>query len=139
MKQIHVRVAGLPKSQPRPRFSRKSGVAYDPGTAKGWKEQVWYALQPYRPAAPLGVPIILDATFLMPRPKSLKDKSLRPRYVARGRNDADNLLKAVMDVCTDMSIWEDDGLVWAAHVKKMYAAEGEPPGMELTIQWREED
>lgn len=73
---INFRVTGLPKPQPRPRaFARKMGdkfVArvFESGSAEGWKSLVAVAAKPHTPPEPMSGPVLVNITFVFPRPNS---------------------------------------------------------------------
>lgn len=125
-------VIGLPRPQPRTKaqhFKTKAGreitSVYTPATAKSWKALVANAAQaqPSFPAAPWAGPVALYVTTYLPRPKRLyrkKDPDGPMWAPSKGRDDVDNLLKAVMDALTDGALWQDDGQVVVGLETKMY-------------------
>lgn len=66
-------------------------------------------------------PVWVRATFLLPRPASVK----RPRPAVKP--DLDKLARAGLDALSGV-LFEDDGQVVSLTVSKQYAAEGRPPG-----------
>lgn len=139
--RIDVRVYGLPKGQPRPRAFARGGKArvYDPGTAEGWKSAVAAALLPSIPESPEEGPVSVTARFLMPRPKRmLRMKAPSGEVPHTNKPDADNLVKAVMDTCSQVRVWNDDTQVVDLFVQKRYASKDGRPGMHLIIQSIEE-
>jgi Holliday junction resolvase RusA-like endonuclease len=48
--------------------------------------------------------------------------------------DADNLAKAVLDVCTDLGIWRDDSQITLLRVGKLYAGKVGTPGCRIVIE-----
>jgi Holliday junction resolvase RusA-like endonuclease len=128
MKNVIIHVDGVPKAQPRPRFTAR-GHAYDPKTAEAWKCRI---TSEYRRA---GVyfegPVFLTATFTMPLAKR-KGKSEEGRYHCI-RPDLDNLLKAVMDALTMAGAWRDDAQVSEVSVRKVYAGEGQRAGAVIQL------
>ena len=89
---------------------------------------------------PLTGPIVMHLVFLMPRPQRLcrkKDEREQPGRLwcpTNGRNDIDNLQKAVFDGISKSGIWTDDGLVVAVVAQKLYHAIGEGPGTEVYLR-----
>ena len=71
--------------------------------------------------------------FVFPRPKRLGDGD-REFMPMRKRRDLDNLEKPMLDAITDAELWEDDGLVVSKQSEKHYAATGEQPGVEVSIE-----
>ena len=143
MKSFVFQAEGDPKPQPRTRIGRTKGgfsVAYDPGSARSWKENVMLAAKQVRPAAPLEGPLSIQVYLRFDRPAGhrKKDGTVKPTapvWVAgKGRNDVDNCLKAVMDALNDIRFWADDGLVSDARVAKRYVGNGERPGALIVIE-----
>jgi Holliday junction resolvase RusA-like endonuclease len=110
-------VPGIPKAQPRPRMTRK-GHAYNPDTAKEWKQKIQAAFLPLRKGTIDG-PVNLEVWFYMPKPKSMKKTNDAVPHIKKP--DTDNLLKAVMDALTDIRIWRDDCVVFSTVASKWYA------------------
>lgn len=140
---IEVWIPGAPKGQPRPRAFARGGKArvYDPGTAEGWKGQIALALQDaldtndrFDPTAPLAV----SMRFSMPRPSAMRRKRPHPEDGAVPhvkKPDIDNLIKAVLDACTQLQIWHDDSQVCRLIVSKMYHRDkGGCAGLRLKIE-----
>ena len=132
---IRFTVDGIPKGQPRPRAFAFNGKArvYDAGTAEGWKSLVALSAKPHLPTQPIEGPILLDIEFFMPRPKShFRKAGLKPDapQFHTGKPDADNLVKAVMDVLTQLGVWRDDAQVGTLRVRKGFA---DRPGCAVMI------
>ena len=135
--RIDIRVLGEPKGQPRPRAFRRGNRAavYDPGTAEGWKSLIAVALRDCTPQIPHDGPVCVTARFLMPRPKRLmRKRDPDTELLHTSKPDTDNLIKAVLDVCTQLSVWNDDSQVVDVFVQKRYAAKTGRPGMHLIIE-----
>lgn len=136
---LSVFVEGDPVAQPRPRATSFAGRArmYDAGTAKPWRARIAAAVLPLRPAAPLEGPLSLELTFIMRRPKSHMRKNGTIRESApthpTGKPDLDNMVKAVTDELTQLSVWGDDSQVVIVTAKKLYAVIAERPGMGLAV------
>lgn len=92
-------VSGMPKPQPRPRFSRRSGRVYNPGTADGWKEAVMWSARAAGVNKPFEGPVELRIDFQMGN----SDRCSKP--------DLDNLIKSSMDALTEIGAWKDDSQV----------------------------
>ena len=139
--RIQVTVFGEPKAQPRPRAFKRGDRAsvYNPSTAEGWKSIISMTLRDHIPEVPFDGPVSLSARFLMPRPKRLLRKNDPAGEVLHiSKPDCDNLVKAVMDVCTQISVWNDDSQVVDQFTQKRYAAKDGRPGMVLIIESIEE-
>ncbi len=145
-------VTGEPKAQPRVRVT-KTGHAYTPGSAKGFKERVhWTA----RAKAMGGVidklmihewwmnghtPIRVDIDFFLKRPKRLCRKADPdgPVYAPK-KPDKDNLEKAVLDALVGANVLWDDAQVVSGTVQKFYHAKDKGPGAMIKIfRWEEEE
>lgn len=142
MKTIMVFVAGYPKGQPRPRssvyFSAKKqkhmSRVYDVGTAEEWKSRIAAELNQHLPESPVDGPVAVSARFVMPRPKKLLRKSDPDGTMTHTtKPDADNLIKAVMDVCSQIGVWRDDKQVADLLVQKRIASKAGRPGLHLVI------
>lgn len=133
---IHRVVLGEPKAQPRHRhFQRGNFVTtYDP--AAKLKESFAGILQAEAPKEPISVPMSLELTFYMARPKGhygsgkkcecLKDSA--PEHHS-GRPDLDNLTKFVQDALNKI-YYRDDALICKLVARKLYS---ERPRTEITI------
>jgi len=133
-------IPGVPKGQPRARaFARNMGgktVArmYDSNTAEAWKSEIAIGIRDVRPATPLEGPLVVDLTFIMPRPKSLMRKKDPDGQIPYDRTpDRDNLDKAVLDALTRLSVWRDDAQVCGGSVWKFYAAKDGRTGARLRV------
>ena len=109
---------------------------YNPATAEGWKSEIALALRKWAGTKHAG-PVLVSMTFEFARPKShyLKSGLLKltaPRWHT-GRPDADNLEKAVLDACTQIGIWKDDGQVVTLIAHKVWSSGSRGAGMTLTI------
>lgn len=143
--RITISIGGEPKPQPRPRaraFQASPGKwiaqIYNPSDCDGWKRMIELAAKPHVPSEPLEGPISIKATFFMERPKSHFLKAgLRTNAPTKHaqRPDFDNLIKAVMDACTDAGLWRDDALIADATIAKRWA--NKYPGVVIEIETSE--
>ena len=111
-------VKGIPKAQPRPRMTA-NGHVFNPSTADAWKDEVKAAFLMRRREI-ITEPVYLKVCFYLPMPKGMKkseDACIRHAH----KPDLDNLLKAVMDALTSVSIWKDDALVFKIDSEKWYS------------------
>lgn len=130
MKEIYnVFVDGIPRAQPRPRIAA-NGHVYDPGTAKGWKEQVKACFLRRRRQA-INEPVYLHVSFFLPRPQRMKEGG--PPSPHAGKPDLDNLLKSTMDAMTEAQVWKDDALVYATAADKWYARKNKT-GAQIVVE-----
>lgn len=121
-------IHGVPKAQPRVKAYRRGshvGV-YTPNTADAWKSQVIIAASAYRER--FDVPVILEAEFYLPRPKTRK----LDEY-CQTKPDIDNLLKSTMDALSQAGIWRDDAQVVAVVASKRYEAENREIGALIKV------
>lgn len=61
---------------------------------------------------------------------SIKDKK-RWGQPKTSRPDADNIVKLLLDVCSDLEMWPDDAVVADLHVRKLW---GDKPSVRITIE-----
>jgi Holliday junction resolvase RusA-like endonuclease len=138
-------VVGTPVAQPRPR--RGSGNhMYNPPDADHWKGQVKFATtRAVKDAIPSGgphekiAPFFLQLVFRLPRPADhykrggvLRDTMISVRF-SRGKQDADNLAKGVMDGMSQAiaSPWSDDNQVVLLIVVKLWTSRD--PGVDVSL------
>ena len=101
------------------------------------------ALLPYVPEAPIACrpgglcvtwpcpyPIVFEAMWEFPYPKSAKKHKPGFERWKITRPDTDNLNKMLKDVMTDMGFWVDDALISVEIIAKVYSDE---PGIEITV------
>ena len=135
-------VSGEPKAQPRVRVP-KSGHAYTPDTAKGFKERVHWESKKHcpQPVGDSSIPIRVDITFYLKRPKRLcRKKDPQGPIFATKKPDRDNLDKSVLDALTGAGVLLDDAQVVSGTLEKYYHAIGEGPGALIRIsRWKEEE
>jgi len=100
---------------------------YDPVSKK--KLEFAMKCHQYKPETPLSGPMRVNNTWYFKRPKShygsYKGKPYlkvnAPRwYSLLKRNDRDNLDKFVLDALTSAGWFEDDGIICAGELKKLY-------------------
>lgn len=98
MTLLHFHVLGLPKPQPRPRWSPKHRRIYTPDTAKNWKACVeWAVLGALnKNRVHFDGPTKVQLHFTMPD---------------RRKADIDNLVKSTLDAIVNAGAMADDNLV----------------------------
>lgn len=80
-------------------------------------------------------PVRVVTTFYFARPKSHKaDQRAVPWVFVNKRNDLEKLERAVYDAISDSAIWLDDSQVVSHDSQKVYAGEGEHPGVMVTLE-----
>jgi crossover junction endodeoxyribonuclease RusA len=134
---LQFKVFGVPAPQGSSRgfLHRSTGrviVTHDNPRTEPWRESVaWAALRAMReqdwPQAQGAVNVA--AVFRLPRPQSLprrvKDQTRKP--------DLDKLLRALLDALSQASVWRDDAQVVSVHAGKRYVADGEAPGVDVSV------
>lgn len=134
-------VPGVPKPQPRlrpsKRFVKGGGTVpsvYMPPTADNWRNDVRAEAMRTRPPFPIEGGVAVTLAFRFSRPKShLTSKGLLTRSAPlfpTGRNDCDNLAKAVIDALDGLGFWHDDGQIVDMRVTKCWDSE---PGVRVDI------
>ena len=111
----------------------------DSNTAEGWKGMIAGKMMEHIPESPIDVPMSLELSFYLPRPKALmRKKDPDEAYYCIKRPDIDNLRKAVMDALSEMRMWVDDSYVVEGETRKFYTAKNGQPGLELKLsKWSE--
>lgn len=107
MNTLDFNVPGLPKPQPRPRWSGKMRRMYTPDTAKRWREAVaWAALGARNFSGtrePFAGGVELSLAFTMPDHR---------------KADIDNLVKSTLDALVEAGVMRDDNQVVELHATK---------------------
>ena len=113
-------VPGKPYAKKRPRFSRKSGRAYDPtenAVAEASIGTIALPLFPHPLAGPIKLEVV--ATFATAASWSKAKTALLIHRPHCQKPDGDNCVKAVMDALNRIA-WADDGQVYSIAVTKMW-------------------
>lgn len=141
MPRIEVFVPGLPRAQPRQRYT-KQGRNYTPSThpVQSFKEAVKEAVLKHNPGISFyAAPVLVEMTFWFKRPKSKVWRTRpMPGYRHTGKPDFDNLAKAVTDALSGI-IWNDDAQICDAHIRKFVCSATDFPGVLLVIRTLEEE
>lgn len=120
---IRIVVEGAPIGKGRPRFVRRSGVAFTPAKTANYEAILAAAgAEAMRGKPPLDGPLQVHITAFMPMAVSWSrkkiaaaiDGSYRP-----GRPDMDNILKIAADGLNQI-VWRDDAQIAEARVSKLY-------------------
>ena len=133
-------VYGIPVAQGSMRGFVVRGGKYGPGGGHAhavvthanpqglgaWRQSVAAAAMALN-AAPLQGPVLVHATFWLPRPKSRAKRHLWPDT----RPDLDKLARAVLDALTGIA-WANDAAIVDLHAQKAYALPTRPPGVSVT-------
>jgi Holliday junction resolvase RusA-like endonuclease len=117
---MQIVVPGDPVSQHRPRFSRKSGRAFN-SQHEVDNNITWYVAKEWT-TAPLEGPIELDLTFYIKIAKSTskKKRALMLDQPCLKHKDIDNFLKKYLD-CMNGIVFPDDSQVWSITAKKIWS------------------
>ena len=116
-------VQGVPKPQPRPRayVRGKHASVYNPDSADAWKQAIRLMALKFAPVTPWTGPVAMDLAIWMPRPKRLQVTGASDYDAHDGREDIDNLAKAVLDAMDGCGWWLDDRQVASLRVVKYWA------------------
>ena len=103
-------------------------VVNDNPAAKEWERRIATEAQSAAADGLFVGPVVLIATFHLPRPKSL------PRRVVHHvtRPDCDKVTRCLLDALTGV-LYHDDGQVVELHVRKQFAAPAAPPCVCITL------
>lgn len=135
---IEIVVLGVPVAKGRPRFAKESGHVYTPQKTRNFEAALKYAAeQVMGDKIPLDGPLDLEIIVRLPIAKSWPKKkqaaarsgALRPTK----KPDFDNYAKTVDAL--NMVVWQDDGQVVEARVRKFYS---DKPGMWVRVKPIEE-
>lgn len=127
---IRFRVVGEPVPQGSMKgYVRGGRVALTSDNPKlhNWRDVIgWEARQHVTEL--LTEPVRVWANFYLTRPKSCPKRRVYPTV----KPDIDKLTRALFDALTGV-VWADDALVVEHHIRKVYANEGEQPGVMVTV------
>lgn len=127
-------VAGQPVPQGSSRAFVKNGKAIITSTSgqslKDWRGAIAGAAREHTDSVFVG-PVRVVAHFVLPRPKSLPKRDVRPW--ADKKPDIDKILRACLDALTGV-VYSDDAQVVSVMVTKIVAAVGEQPGVRVSIE-----
>jgi Holliday junction resolvase RusA-like endonuclease len=130
---ISFEVAGKPRGKGRPRFARRTGIAYTPAETRSYENLLRAAAQDaMNGSPPLDCPVILHMTATVPVPQSWSRKkqaqalsgAIRPTT----KPDCDNILK--MTDALNQIVFRDDAQIVEARVTKRY---GERPSLTVEV------
>ena len=131
---VTITIRGEPVAKGRPRFVRKTGIAFTPSHARKYEAHGRLAAQlAMNGKPPLAVPVRADITVDLLAPASWSAKrreaALRGDIRPTTRPDADNYVKAALDAVNSIVI-ADDSLVVEIDAVKRYAT---VPQLVITI------
>jgi Holliday junction resolvase RusA-like endonuclease len=131
---IAFEVTGSPRGKGRPRFVRRTGIAYTPTQTRTYENLLRAAAQDaMKGAAPYDGPVRLQMMATIPIPTSWSKKKRALALAGEIRPivkpDSDNLLK-MMDALNEV-VFHDDRQIVEARVAKRY---GERPSLAVEIE-----
>lgn len=155
--RIDIVIPGDPVAQPRTKtqvLTRRDGSVirskngrvathnYTPGKRIGpWKDILTLHLRGKAPLTPWDGPVQLYIVVWFARPERLLKSGAPPGEIPilNKNNDWDNMGKAISDVMKNVGILVDDGVVYDAHVRKLYPAIGHGPGVRIIAELEQID
>jgi Holliday junction resolvase RusA-like endonuclease len=124
MTPIRIELVCAPQGKGRPRFSRKTGVAFTPAKTRSYEAALRYAAQEAMAGrVPLEGALRLEVHVEVPIPASWSKK--RQQQAAAGlirpttRPDIDNYIKAA-DALNEV-VWRDDSQIVSIDARKFYS------------------
>lgn len=129
---ISFTVPGKPYAKKRPRFSRRSGRAYDPEENAVAEASIGHIAAQYfdKPiSGPIGLEVL--CIFAMPESWSKAKKEANALNWHTQKPDCDNVVKAVKDALTRIA-WADDAQVCREIVKKSW---GDHSYTSISVIW----
>lgn len=121
---VSIDLLGEPKGKGRPRFVRKTGVAYTPAATRSYEGCLKHeAAMVMGGAPPIDGPIVVSVTafFSVPQSWSAKKKeaALAGKLSHTTRPDVDNIVK-MLDALNGI-VWLDDKQIASSFIFKKYA------------------
>src|SRR6185436_10100771 len=109
--KITFTIPGRISGKGRPRFSRKSGVAYTPAKTVSCEAMVrHYASEAMERKPPIQGPVRLEISISLNTPKSWSKKKREQAYFVTGRPDLDNCGKLISDALNNI-VYADDSQI----------------------------
>ena len=131
---VVINLAGTPVGKGRPRFSRKSGVAYTPAKTREYETNLAYAAQQAMAGRPLlegALMVTIVAAFEIPKSFSKQKRldALVNQVRPAKRPDADNIMKC----CDALNgiVYADDAQIVDVMLRKVYA---DKPGFSIRVE-----
>ena len=126
-----------PRGKGRPRFARKTGVAYTPAETREAEATIRGAWQAYHgPEMETAVPrsLTIEATYKMPSSWSETKKAKFHGELCHRKHDADNVLKLVADALNGLA-YRDDRQIPDERAIKLW---GDESSIAVDIEYEEE-
>jgi len=108
------------------------GVHFTPRKTADYQRLVGMVARQAYSGPPLSGAVSVDVVAVFPRLSTSRAKG-REVYAVQRRHDVDNLAKSILDGITKAGLWADDGQVADLRVRKVRAALGEAPHVEVTV------
>lgn len=125
-------VPGVPVAKARPRFNRRTGHTYTPEKSARFEDRVRLcAINAGAECIQGPVYVVIAAYWPSVKPDRKRDP--RQEEPKATRPDADNVIKAVLDGLNGVC-FSDDGQVAHVELRKLHAAQGDPPRCEVTVE-----
>ena len=120
---VTITIRGEPVAKGRPRFVRKTGIAFTPSHARKYEAHGRLAAQlAMNGKPPLAVPVRAEITVDLPVPASWsskrRDAALRGDIRPTTRPDADNYIKAALDAVNAIVVADDSQVVDLVAIKR---------------------
>lgn len=116
----------LPVPKGRPRFDRRSGIAFTPAKTRNAEAELRWLIRQAWNKEPLTGALSVDVTFHLQRPKSVSAKT-RPHPTVKP--DTSNLVKTIEDAANAL-LWHDDAQIVKLTSRKIYS---DRVGIELQV------
>jgi Holliday junction resolvase RusA-like endonuclease len=134
---LTIGVVGIPVPQGSKRIGRQGArfVILDDNdrVLRPWRQLVrMRALAEIRglDGYPIDGPVMLVATFALPRPKRMPRNRTEPCV----KPDLSKLIRAIEDSLTDAHVWTDDSRVTCIAASKRYTEDGEEPNVTIGVE-----
>jgi crossover junction endodeoxyribonuclease RusA len=128
-------VFGLPKAQGSMKFIGRGRAIHSPELVKWRQEIAAVAVREMAARLPLDGPVVLDAKFYLPRPKSTPKRIVWPSK----RPDLDKLVRAVGDALVFGGVLADDSQIVRLHATKHYSDTDWPCGVSVIVGQIDDD
>ena len=130
---IEIRMDGQPIGKGRPRFSRKSGVAYTPEKTARYEDRLAWAAQAVMAGrallvGPLSVTVSAHMEIPVSKSKKWRAAAIGQEHRPTTKPDSDNIAK-LLDALNKI-VWVDDAQIVALHVFKHYS---DRPRLEIAV------
>jgi hypothetical protein len=101
-----------------------------------WRESIAKQIRIKGHTSPIEAPVKISLEFVLPRPKTVtrKHPTTKP--------DLDKLIRAVSDAISlerYVQVIKDDSQIISIHASKRYESAAFPPGVQIFINWEDND